>query len=182
MSKRSRKSSRQRLANQSKGKLDTRAKPQSFAPPVPKEAGGLIDFIEHPLFLAGVSIVGVIVGVVFYTPVLLVCVVCILLALHRSKVLRGQATLLQATAYGIVLILSVGLLWGVDVLVRKPAREYLQVASGSKPPIEAPNASVPARPPSIPVPSPGQLFNFPGMNSMAAPQPANPVRSMSAPV
>jgi hypothetical protein len=177
MSKRSRKASKQRLANQSKGKLDPRAKPQPLPAPIPTPEHRFVDFIEHPLFLAGVSIVGAIVGVFLYSPVLLICEVCLLLALHRSKILRGRAKLYQASAYGIALLLTAPLLWGLDVLVKEPAREYLQqVTSGFRPQMKVPSGNVSATASSNSInsiPLPGGIFTSPALNRMAATAPTN---------
>jgi hypothetical protein len=173
MSTRSQNARRRRLANQPKEMLDPRAKPQSLPAPIPKEDHRFLDFVEHPLFLAGFSIIGAIVGVFTYTPVLLICEVCILLALHRSKVLQRRGRLYQATAYGIVFLLSATLLSGIDILVKKPAREYLQIASGSKPQIKVPSGNGPATPSSNLIPRPGGIFTSPALSPMAAPQPAN---------
>ena len=173
MSTQSQKARKRRLAKQSKEILGPRAKPQPLPAPIPIEDRRFFDFVEHPLFLAGFSIVGGIVGVFLYTPVLLICEVCILLALHRSKVLRGRGKLYQATAYGIVFLLSATLLLGVDVLVKKPAREYLQIASGSTPRIKAPSGNVPATPSSNLIPLPGGIFTSPALSPMAAPQTTN---------
>jgi hypothetical protein len=174
MSTRSQKARRRRLANQPKEMLDPRAKPQSLPAPIPEEDHRFLDFVEHPLFLAGFSIIGAIVGVFLYTPVLLICEVCILLALHRSKVLQRRGRLYQATAYGIVFLLSAPLLLGIDVLVKKPAREYFQhVTRGFKPQIKVPSGNGPATASSNPVPLHGAISNSPTVNQEAAPQTTN---------
>ena len=191
MSTRTQKSRKRRLAKQSKASLDPRVKPQSLSAPIPKkENHTFFDFVEHPLFLAGFSIVGAIVGVILYTPVLLVCGVCVLLALHRSKILQGRGTLYQASAYGIVFLLSASLLWGVDVLVKRPAREYFQqVTGGLRPQMKVPSGNVPATASSNsinPIPLPGGIFTSPALNQMAATQPTNvptnqPIENQPAP-
>jgi hypothetical protein len=173
MSTQSQKARKRRLAKQSKEILDPRAKPQSLPAPIPKEDHGFFDFVEHPLFLAGLSIIGAIVGVFLYTPVLLICEVCVLLALHRSKVLQGRGKSYQVIAYGIVFLLSAPILWGVDFLVKKPAREYLQIASGFKRQTKVTSENVPATPSSNLIPRPGGIFTSPALSPMAAPQPAN---------
>src|SRR5258706_7626839 len=54
---------------------------------MPSKSPSLIDFIEQPLFLTPAGVVAGIVGLVFYTPVLALCGLCVLLALHRSKII-----------------------------------------------------------------------------------------------
>lgn len=174
MSTPSQKARKHRLAKQSKDVLEPHAKQQPLPAPIPKRDHRFFDFIEHPLFLASVSIIGAIVGVFLYTPVLLICEVCILLALHRSKVLRGRGTLYQASAYGIAFLVSAPLLWGVDVLVKKPARTYFQqVTGGSEPPIKAAGGTLPATPSSNLIPRPRGIFTSPALSPMAAAQPTN---------
>src|SRR6266436_3121877 len=51
----------------------------------------ILDFFEHNLFTLPVGVVGGIVGILFYAPVLVVCGVCVLLAFHRAKVVSGRA-------------------------------------------------------------------------------------------
>jgi hypothetical protein len=55
-----------------------------------------LDFIEQPLFLVVVSIIGGIVGVLVYTPVFLVCDICVILALHRSGAVADKGERLNS--------------------------------------------------------------------------------------
>jgi hypothetical protein len=190
MSTSSQKARKRRLAKQSNETLGPRAKPRSLPAPIPKRDHRFFDFVEHPLFLAGVSIIGAIVGVFLYSPVLLICEACILLALHRSKILRGRGTLYQASAYGVALLLTAPLLWGLEVAVKKPAREYFQqVTSGFRPQMKVPSGNVPATASSSSVnsiPLPGGIFTSPALNQMAATQPTNvptnnPIENQPAP-
>jgi hypothetical protein len=108
------------------------------------------------------------------------------MALHRSKVLQGRGKLYQATAYGIAFLLSAPLLLGIDVLVKKPAREYLQIASSSKPQIKVPGGNVPATASSNSIPLPGGIFTSPALSPMAAARPTNvptnnPIENQPAP-
>ena len=52
---------------------------------------GLLEFIEQPLFTLAVGIVGGIVGLLIYSPVLAVCGLCVILAFHRAKVVTGHS-------------------------------------------------------------------------------------------
>lgn len=76
--------------------------------------------------MAVVSTVGGIVGVAVYTPVLLVCDLCVLLALHRSGAVADQSRSLQAGAYGITFVISTVLLLWVGALLQSRARIYVQ--------------------------------------------------------
>jgi hypothetical protein len=131
------------------------------------------DFVEHPFFLAAFSIIGGIVGVILYTPALLICAVCILLALHRSKILRGQGKTFEVATYIIVFLITAPLLLGIGAWVKAPVREYFKIASDGKPQIKVPGGNVPAAAASHPIPLPGGYFNFPPLNPMAAYPPTN---------
>jgi hypothetical protein len=154
---------------------------QTLRGAAPQAGRKFFDFAAHPLFLAGLAIMGAIAGVMLYAPAFLICEVCILLALHRSHVLRGRGKLYQSSAYGIVLLLSASILFSLDVWVKKPAREYLQtadapVASGANAPSKTPNGDVPAAASSYSnglIPLPGGIFSSPASNPMAAPPTAN---------
>lgn len=52
----------------------------------------LLDFVEHPLFLASVGIMGGLIGMLFYTPVLLICGICIMLAFQQGQGCGRSAT------------------------------------------------------------------------------------------
>jgi hypothetical protein len=127
------------------------------------------------LFLAALGTAGAIVGVMRSTPVLLVCEVCILLALHRSKILRGQGKFFEVTTYLIVFLVSTPLLLGLGIWVKQPARENSPVASGGKPSTNAPSASVPAAASTSPIPPPGGFFHLPPSIPGAASPAPNPV-------
>lgn len=107
------------------------------------------------------------------TPVLLVCEVCILLAIHR--IIRGKRKFCEVTTYLIVFLVSTPLLLGVGIWVKQ--RKMSQLAGGGQPPIGAPGPRVaPAAAPN-PLSSPGGFFNLPGSIPMArspAPKAATP--------
>src|SRR2546425_2990810 len=50
----------------------------------------LLDFIEHGYLLTTLGLLGGLVGLFVYTPVLLVCVLSLLLAFHRARVVAGK--------------------------------------------------------------------------------------------
>jgi hypothetical protein len=173
MSIRRQKGRKRRLEKQSPEILDPRAKLKSSPASIPEQGHRVFDFVEHPLFLSGLAVIAGIVGVFLYVPVLLICEVFILLALHRSNVLRGHGKFFQVTAYGNVFLLSGPLLLGLHVLVKKPARENLRIASGSKPPINVPGGNIPALPSSNLIPLPGGIFTSPAVHQTAGVQTPN---------
>jgi len=146
---------------------DPRANPQP-APPIAKEDPKWLQFVEHPLLLAVLAIIGAIAGVILFTPALLVCVACILLALHRSKALRGEGKFFQVTTYLIVFLVSTPLLLGVGVLVKEPVHEYIRIARGGKPKTTVPSGNAPASASTNSVPPPGGIFDSPGLGQLAA--------------
>ncbi|MGA2152483.1 MAG: hypothetical protein ABSG48_10075 [Geobacteraceae bacterium] len=79
----------------------------------------LLDFIEQPLFLAPVGTLGGLLGMFFFTPILVVCGCCILLAFHRAKVVEGETTLHQVAAYLLLFAVTTVSLYGVGILVKK---------------------------------------------------------------
>jgi hypothetical protein len=52
----------------------------------------LIDFVEQPLFLWSLGILGGFVGLFIFTPLLIVCGICILLAFDRAMVVHGETS------------------------------------------------------------------------------------------
>jgi hypothetical protein len=149
-----------------KGPGSSASQPQAYHP--------FWNFIEHPLLLAVLGTVAAVAGIMRWTPALLVCEVCILLALHRSKILRGQGTVVEVTTYLIVFLVSTPLLLGVGIWYKQPPSVNVQAAAGGNVP---PRASVPA---SNPIPSTGSLFTLPGSIPMAAPQDPRTANSESS--
>ena len=177
MPTRAQKANKKRLAKQSKEVQVPRADVQSHPAPTPPQSNPFFDRAAHPWVLTGLSIVAGIVGVIFYTPVLVLCVACVLLAFHRSKVLRGHGYLYQFNAYAIVMLLSAIVLLGAEVLAKKPVRDYVrQIASDAtaqpKVPIWSVKPPAPPPPPPNSVPMPGQLFHSFGFNQPPLPAPA----------
>ena len=87
---------------------------------VPRKPFGhrLLEFVEHPLFTLPVGIVGGIVGLLFYTPMLALCGLCVLLAFHRAKVVSGESVLrIQLPAYIALSVVVMVLLYGLHVVV-----------------------------------------------------------------
>ncbi|MGB7589857.1 MAG: hypothetical protein WBO19_01285, partial [Terriglobia bacterium] len=84
----------------------------------------LLDFIEHPLFLGAVFLVGGLVGMFFFTPILMICGCCILLAFHRAKVVEGEKPLVQVAAYLLLFALTTGSLYEVGIIIRKKVPSF----------------------------------------------------------
>ncbi len=84
----------------------------------------LLEFIEHPLFLLVGSIIGGIVRVV-YPPILSVTVVCVLLALHRSKAVADLALRTQALCYVVLFLVTAAGLFIIGKLVSVSANRFM---------------------------------------------------------
>jgi len=84
----------------------------------------LLDFAEQPLFTLPIGIVGGLVGVFFYAPVLAVCGVCVILAFHRAKVVTGEHIWkAQVPSYVVLCAFVVSSLYGLHVLLRDQVAE-----------------------------------------------------------
>jgi hypothetical protein len=85
----------------------------------------ILDFLEHPLFLAPIGILAGIVGVVFLAPLLLICGVCVMLALHRSELVADCSVLpSQFSAYVITGVAIVVLLSMVNTAIQTRETEF----------------------------------------------------------
>ena len=78
-------------------------------------------FFEHPLFWGPIGIVGGLVGLFFYTPILVVCRACVLLAFHRAGVVSGSRMRTQILAYGGFAVVAGAALYGLQVLIKTHA-------------------------------------------------------------
>jgi hypothetical protein len=86
----------------------------------------LLDFVEQPIFLAVAGIVGSILGVLLAIPVFIICDLCLLLALHRSKAVADKGLRIQLFTYlGLFVTAGVGLVF-FGMMVRESARSYTQ--------------------------------------------------------
>ena len=63
-------------------------------------------------------------GVIFYTPVCLLCDVCALLALHRSAAVKDKTRSKQIFWYSLLFVVMTTTLLGVGVLIRNSARQF----------------------------------------------------------
>jgi hypothetical protein len=104
-----------------------------------KNRWNILAFIEQPLFLAAVSFMVGIVGLVFYTPVLVVSGVFILLALHQSHIVSGKHLLVQFVAYASIGCVVVFAFWGIKVaLAGQSRRAAVEIANLVSEKIKAP--------------------------------------------
>jgi len=78
----------------------------------------LLEFLEHGWVISAVGTVGTLVGF-FYTPILAICGVAILLAFHRVGVVRGQKMRAQIAAYAALFLITTFGLYGADVAIKK---------------------------------------------------------------
>jgi hypothetical protein len=71
---------------------------------------GWLAFFESNFVIGPVGVIGGLVGVFFYTPVCLICDVCVLLGLHRSGAVAGKSKGKQAFYYLLVFAVTTALL------------------------------------------------------------------------
>jgi len=90
-----------------------------------KSAKSWLAFIEQPLFLTTVSLVCSILGLAFYTPVLVICGLFALLAFKRFGWVSGKAPSFQLFAYVVFALIVASGLWGLHFI---PAIQSKQAA------------------------------------------------------
>ncbi len=123
-----------------------------------------VGFVEQPLFLAPIGIVGGVVGVILYTPVCFICGACMLLALHRSRAVADKTISVQAFCYTFLFVVMTSALLAVGVLVKASSQtftsdlarsvgEYLKPQLG-KNAVVSPMPATPASAPQQPTPAP----------------------------
>jgi hypothetical protein len=83
----------------------------------------LADLLEHPLFTLPVGTLSGLIGMFYFWPVLVVCGVCILLALHRSKALAGVSPRKQVAAYIFLFVVTTAGLYGAGKLIERGTRQ-----------------------------------------------------------
>jgi hypothetical protein len=94
--------------------------PQVRKPPSQR----MLSFIEQPLFIAALGIIGGIVGFVFYAPIFGLCALAVLLAFHRAEVVAGESPWkIQVPAYVLLCALVFGGLYGLHVKLDKKLAE-----------------------------------------------------------
>jgi len=81
----------------------------------------LLLFIEHPLFWGPIGVIGGLVGLFFYTPILIVCGVCVLLAFHRAGVVSGKQKGAKIIAYIVLSVIVAFSLYALRVLIKTHA-------------------------------------------------------------
>lgn len=84
---------------------------QQLAASGPKEknmANRMLDFIEHPLVLGALFLVGGIVGALIFTPVFVLCGISVLLGFHRSAVVSRKSLKIQVPIYTALSLMIAG--------------------------------------------------------------------------
>ncbi|MGC2694884.1 MAG: hypothetical protein WA738_03755 [Candidatus Angelobacter sp.] len=79
----------------------------------------LLEFLEQPLFINPLAVVGGLVGMFLFTPLLAIVGVCIVLAFHRNKTVSDKSKLVQIVAYGILFIAVIVGLYAIGSLIKK---------------------------------------------------------------
>jgi hypothetical protein len=117
----------------------------------------LLEFIEYPLFLAALGLIGSVVGVLLYAPMLAVCGVCVVLAFHRVGVVRvGSVWRVQLPTYVLLCGVVIAGLYGLHVVIdRKMTNEkaslikLIKTAVSEILPKQQPQIIAPSTPPAI---------------------------------
>jgi hypothetical protein len=91
----------------------------------------MLEFIEHPLFILPAGTLSGLVGMFFYTPVLFVCGVCILLAFHRAGVVKDESPRKKILSYAVMLVVVTLALYGLQRLIGVGLHEYVQEMAGA---------------------------------------------------
>lgn len=79
----------------------------------------ILAFFEQPLFTLPVGIVGGIVGVLVYMPILALSGACILLAFHRAQVVSDERPRVQIAAWVSLVVIVIFAVYGVGTLIRR---------------------------------------------------------------
>ena len=89
----------------------------------------LFGFVEQPLFIAALGILGGLVGLFLYAPVLVACGIAVLLAFHRAKPAVGLGPWTKAAVYLLACVIVMGLLYVLHLrLDRKLAESNTTLA------------------------------------------------------
>ena len=90
--------------------------------PEPKQTTSITNkvfsFFEHPLFWGPVGVVGGVVGLFLYRPILHICGICIVLAFHRARVVSGERLGTQVISYCIVILFAGGGIYGLQTMIQ----------------------------------------------------------------
>jgi hypothetical protein len=122
-----------------------------------------VEFLEHPLFLYPCGIIGGVVGLLRYTPAILITAACFLGAFHRAKVVHGLHLKIQAIAYSVIFLIATVLAWwGVHSLRATAQTELNELkqyfggisTQGTKAPSQPLPSNQPSTPPSTKVTTP----------------------------
>jgi hypothetical protein len=111
----------------------------------------ILDFLEHQWMLWIFGVLGGIVGLI-YTPALFLVAAVMAGAFYRTKVVRGMTWKIQVPSYAGIVVLSMGLVYGTIVLIKKSAHipTSSEIAAAV---ISGLRASAPSKAPATPTPN-----------------------------
>jgi hypothetical protein len=90
----------------------------------PDKENKWLQFLEQPLVTLPVGTLAGLAGVFFYSPVLVLCGICLILGFHRSKVVAGKDKLrVQLPAYVILTLVLLAGLGGLHIVIQRKLKE-----------------------------------------------------------
>jgi hypothetical protein len=105
---------------------DTTALPRKKKPVGEISKTGWLAFFENPLFLLPVGIFGGLLGLTWYTPLSLLSIICVLLAMHRAQVLVGLRLRTKALCYLVATLSMATLLYFTSLQVQVHSKQFIQ--------------------------------------------------------
>src|ERR1017187_2611605 len=91
-----------------------------------REKSGWINFFEHPLLTLPIGTLSGLIGMFYFWPILVVCGACILLAFHRSGVVKGNTRGKIAFAYIAIFLVTTSAMYGAGRLIDRGGHAYIQ--------------------------------------------------------
>jgi hypothetical protein len=130
------------------------------------ESNRWLVFFESGFVLGPVGIIGGLAGVFFYTPVCLICVVCVLLGLHRSGAVAAKSRSKQLFYYVLVGVVTTALLIAAGIAIQSKAGQYTrdlahQIAGYIKPQLVTTEPADRSPEPSHAIPAPALQPSMP---------------------
>jgi hypothetical protein len=104
------------MGRKSRGKGERKVEaevPKKTLQPAPSAASRFFQFAEHTMTIAAIGIVGGLGAFLYYGPVLTICFLMFVLALHRSKAVAGLSFLIQMPCYLLVVVFTATTLYGL---------------------------------------------------------------------
>ncbi len=85
----------------------------------------MVAFVEQPLFLLPCGIIGGAVGLLIYTPAILITAACFVGAFHRTEVVKGYSRKVQAPAYFGIFAIAFAFGYGAVFVGKQAARKAM---------------------------------------------------------